>query len=148
MWSSIDELFPVNFYGNPNATYYDVIVTYQSNRPRAGVAFKRDNILELHLNIPEQLQGQGVGTEIFKKAVDEYSPMKVKGWWKESDIYSGGESINLTIFKQKLDEGLSPIEAAFETPSGKIFKNNGFGGIPEIISNTPEEVIIHFNPSN
>lgn len=67
-------------------------------------------------------------------------------WWKTIDIlYSGGESINLTIFKQKLSEGLSPQSAALETPAGKILKDNGFGGVPDVILNTPEEVIIQFN---
>ncbi|MEO2050191.1 MAG: hypothetical protein ABGX00_00390 [Allomuricauda sp.] len=148
LWTSIDEIYPSFFNGNSNATLYDINVTYQLNRPRAGVAFEEKGFLELHLNIPEQLQGQGVGTEIFIRAIKDYSPSKVKGWWKVKDIYTGGESINLTIFKQKLAEGLSPIEAALETPSGKIFKRNGFGGTPQIIKNTPEEVIIHFNPTN
>ncbi len=40
---------------------------------------------------------------------------------------------------------MKPLDAAFETPTGKILKDNGFNGVPEIIKNTPEEVIIHFN---
>lgn len=40
------------------------------------------------------------------------------------------------------------LDAAFETPTGKILKNNGFGGTPEILKNTSEEVIIIFKPSN
>jgi hypothetical protein len=145
LWTKIDEIVG-DFNGHPNATYYDINVTYQPNRPRVGVAFEEKGILEFHLNIPEQLQGQGLGTEIFKRAIDDYSPSKVKGWWKKSDIYTGGESINLTIFKQKISEGFSPQQAAFETPTGKILKANGFEGTVEIIQNTSDEVIIYFNP--
>jgi hypothetical protein len=74
-----------------------------------------------------------------------YSPIRVKGWWKQSDIYTGGESVNLKVFKEKVASGMKPLDAAFETPTGKILKDNGFNGVPEIIKNTPEEVIIHFN---
>ena len=144
LWTQIDEFGGI-FYDH-NATYYDVRVTYQASRERVGVAFEENGILEFHLNIPEKLQGQGVGTEIFKRAIGDYNPSKVKGWWKTSDIYTSGESTNLTIFKQKLSEGLSPQQAAFETPTGKILKANGFGGTVEIIKNTPDEVIIYFNP--
>ncbi|MEP6806082.1 MAG: hypothetical protein ABI892_16265 [Flavobacterium sp.] len=102
--------------------------------------------IEFHLNIPEKLQGQGIGSVIFKQAIEDYAPSKVKGWWKSSDIYTGNESINLTIFKQKLQDGLSAELAVFETPTGKILKANNFDGNVEVIKNTPNEVIIYFNP--
>lgn len=143
LWTKIDEID--GLFNGHNATFYDVNVTYQSSRPRAGVAFLENNILEFHLNIPEKLQGQGIGQEIFKRAINDYSPSKVKGWWKKSDIYSAGESINLTIFRQKLKEGLLAEKAVFETPTGKILKENGFAGKVEIIKNTDDEVLIHFN---
>jgi hypothetical protein len=134
-----------DFHGN-HATYYDVNVTYQAYREQVGVAFSNNNILEFHLNIPEKLQGQGIGSVIFKQAIEDYAPSKVKGWWKSSDIYTGNESINLTIFKQKLQDGLSAELAVFETPTGKILKANNFDGNVEVIKNTPNEVIIYFNP--
>jgi hypothetical protein len=62
------------------------------------------------------------------------------------DIYTGGESINLTIFKQKISEGLTIEKAVFETPTGKILKANNFDGTIEVIKNTSDEVIIYFNP--
>jgi hypothetical protein len=144
LWTKIDELTG-DFQGKV-ATYYDVNVTYQSTRVRAGVAFEQNGILEFHLKIPDELQGQGIGSEIFKRAISDYSPSKVKGWWKQSDIYTGGESINLKVFKEKVASGMKPLDAVFETPTGKILKDNGFNGVPEIIKDTPEEVIIHFNP--
>ena len=61
------------------------------------------------------------------------------------DIYSEGESINLTIFRQKIKEGFSEQEAALLTPTGKILKANGFDGTIKIIKSENEEVIIHFN---
>jgi hypothetical protein len=106
-----------------------------------------NNILEFHLVIPDNLQQQKLGTIIFKRSIAQFNPSIVKGNWKTSDVYSGGESINLTIFKQKLSEGFTPQAAAFETPTGKILKENGFGGTPTIIIDTSDEVIIHFNPN-
>lgn len=144
LWTKIDE-HGGDFHG-AQATYYDVNVTYQTSREQVGVAFLKNNILEFHLNIPEKLQGQGIGSKVFKEAINDYAPSKVKGWWKVSDIYTGNESINLSIFKQKLKEGLSPEKAAFETPTGKILKANNFDGAVEIIKNTSDEVIIYFNP--
>lgn len=144
LWTKIDEHLG-DFNGN-YATYYDVNVTYQAYREQVGVAFLNNNILEFHLNIPEKLQGQGIGSLIFKQAIEDYAPSKIKGWWKSSDIYTGNESINLSIFKQKLKEGLSPELAVFETPTGKILKANNFDGTIEIIKNTSNEVIIYFNP--
>ncbi|HUW05372.1 MAG TPA: fibronectin type III domain-containing protein [Williamwhitmania sp.] len=146
LWTKIDDFD--GLFNGKSATYYDVSVTYQAARERVGVAFIENDILEFHLNIPEKLQKQGIGSEVFKKAIQDYAPSKVKGWWKKADIYTGGESVNLTIFKEKIAGGMSPIDAAFETPTGKILKANGFDGVPEIIKNTPDEVIIHFNPSN
>ena len=143
LWTKIDEID--GLFNGHNATFYDVNAIYQSSRPRAGVAFLENNILEFHLNIPEKLQGQGIGQEIFKRAIDDYSPLKVKGWWKKSDIYSSGESTNLTIFRKKIKEGLSAEKAVFETPTGNILKENGFDGKVEIIKNTDDEVLIHFN---
>lgn len=129
------------------AKYYDVNVIYKSERVRVGVAIfdNKEDILEFHLNIPKELQQQGIGNEIFKRAIEDYSPSKIKGWWKKQDIYSNGESINLTIFKQKIKEGFSEKEAALLTPTGKIIKSNEFEGAIQIIKNENDEVIIYFN---
>ncbi|MDO4230217.1 MAG: hypothetical protein Q4C98_10410 [Capnocytophaga sp.] len=145
LWTSIDEADGI-FNGN-FATYYDINVTYQTNRVRAGVSIynRSEDLLEFHLNIPKELQQQGIGNEIFKRAIEDYSPSKIKGWWKKKDIYSDGESINLTIFKQKIKEGFSERDAVFSTPTGKILKSNGFDGEIKVIKNEIDEVIIHFS---
>jgi hypothetical protein len=92
--------------------------------------------------LPKNLQFQGIGSEVFKRAIKDYLPSKVKGWWKVSDIYSGGESVNLTVFKEKLAQGMDPEQSASETPTGKILKENGFTGQVEVIKNTDEEGIL------
>lgn len=46
---------------------------------------------------------------------------------------------------EKVAGKMPPAKAVFETPTGKILGANGFDGTPEIIKNTPEEVIIYFN---
>ena len=52
-------------------------------------------------------------------------------WMKDADLYAdyGGESINLTKFKEALNKGLTKEEAAFETITGKIAKEKGFTAI-------------------
>ncbi|AEA42344.1 hypothetical protein Fluta_0335 [Fluviicola taffensis DSM 16823] len=144
LWTSIDEF--EGLFNGKDVTFYDVNVTYQTGRVRAGIAFEENGILNFDINLPSNLQGQGVGTEIFSRAINDYSPSQVQGLWKSSDNYLGGESINLTIFKQKIADGMTEIQAAFETPTGKILKANGFGGTPTILINTSSEVKIIFNP--
>jgi hypothetical protein len=143
LWTSIDE-FDGLFNGN-YVTYYDVNVTYQTFRVRAGIAFPQNDVLNFDINLPANLQEQGIGTAIFMRAIDDYSPTQVQGLWKTSENYLGGESINLSIFKQNKANGMTDIEAAFATPTGKILKANGFGGVPMIVINTGDEVKIIFN---
>ncbi|MEX1192828.1 MAG: hypothetical protein WEA99_12710, partial [Brumimicrobium sp.] len=143
LWTHIDDFD--GLYNSRAVTYYDVTVTYQTDRVRAGIAFEENGILNFEINLPTQLQEQGIGTEIFQRAIADYSPNQVQGLWKSSDNYLGGESVNLTIFKQKIAEGLTPIQAAFETPTGKILKLNGFDGIPTILINTTDQVKVIFN---
>ncbi|WP_010523142.1 hypothetical protein [Aquimarina agarivorans] len=78
-----------------------------------------------------------------KQAIIEDSPKVIKGWWKKQDIYTSGESTNLTIFKEGKANNSSDIEAAPQTPSGKIFVREGFDKV-KVIKNTPDEVIMHF----
>jgi hypothetical protein len=146
LWTHIDDFD--GMFNNKMVTYYDVNVTYQSARVRAGMAFEESGILHFDINLPAQIQGQGVSSEIFQRAIADYSPSKVEGLWKSSGNYLGGESVNLTIFKQKVADGFTDIQAVFETPTGKILKANGFDGIPTILINTNDEVKVLFNPTN
>jgi hypothetical protein len=144
LWNSIDELD--GLFNGKHVTYYDVNVTYQKSRVHAGIAFEENGMLNFDINLPSNLERQGIGTEIFKRATNDYSPSKVQGLWKSSNNYLGGESVNLTIFKQKLAGGMTEIQAVFETPTGKILKANGFGGTPTILVNTLNEIRVFFNP--
>ena len=83
LWTKIDEYDGI--FNNKMVTYYDVNVTYQSERVRAGVAIydSQNDLLEFHLNIPRELQQQGIGNEVFKRAIEDYTPSKIKGWWKK-----------------------------------------------------------------
>ena len=147
-WTRIDEFD--GLYQGKQVTYYDVNLKVEGPRPRAGIAYSeyitdRGDALLFELNIEDVLQKQGIGTEIFKRAIDDYNPVLVKAVWKKLDIYTNGESVNLINFRKAISNKIDILDAVFETPTGIILKRNGFNGIPEIIKNTDEEVIIYFN---
>ncbi len=52
-------------------------------------------------------------------------------WKKDANLYAdyGGESINLTKFKNALKNGMTKTEAAFETVTGKVAKKKGFNKV-------------------
>ncbi len=52
-------------------------------------------------------------------------------WKKDPNLYAdyGGESINLTKFKNALKNGMTETEAAFETVTGKVAKKKGFNKV-------------------
>ena len=142
LWVRIEDEFPLSFEGSSLATLHKVVLK-DGSIVEVGYSLTKNNVLEFYLNIPENLQRQGIFEEIFMKAQNEYSFNKIKGWWKVSNNYSTGESSNLTIFKQKIAEGLSAEQAALETPVGKIYNKNGYNKV-EIIKNTNNEVIVNF----
>lgn len=143
LFKSIEEVSPVYFEGISNATLYKVRLI-DSSTEEVGYALTRNNVLEFYINIPEKLQKQGIFKEIYLKVKEDYGFSKIKGWWKTSDNYSTGESTNLTIFKQKIAEGLSPESASLETPVGKIYQQDGFNKV-EVITNNSNEVIVNFH---
>lgn len=147
-WTRIDE--HEGCYQGKIVTYYDVNLKVEGPRSRAGIAYTeriqgKGEALLFELNIEDVLQKQGIGTEIFKSAIEVYEPNLVKSVWKKLDIYTGGESVNLIELKKGLKNKIDIDKAVFNTPTGIILKRNGFDGIPEIIKNTEEEVIVYFN---
>ncbi len=147
-WTHIDER--IGFYQEKQVTYYDVNLIIEGPRIRAGVAYTeripgKGDALLFELNIEDVLQKQGIGSEIFIRAIDDYRPNLVKAVWKKLDIYTGGQSVNLNEFRKALNNKIDINEAVFQTPTGIILKRNGFDGIPEIIKNTDDEVIVYFN---
>ncbi|MEW7291730.1 hypothetical protein [Aquimarina sp. 2304DJ70-9] len=113
---------------------------------KEGVAktFLTDGVLEFDINIPVFLQKQGVSSAIIEKALSSNTTNIIKEEWTTSARYPGGEAAGLTIFKQKVSGGMDPKKAVFETPTGKIYKRNGFDAEPEIITNKPDEVVVNF----
>ncbi len=106
-----------------------------------------EKMLEFDLKVPNYLQKQGVASAIYKKGLDDFPDTKIiKEEYLQASHYDGGEAINLTVFKQKIANGVDPKDAAFLTPSGKIIERNGFNAVPEIVENTTERVVIKFRP--
>jgi hypothetical protein len=83
--------------------------------------------MTLELNIPNKMKGQGLGTQVFKDAVDELD--KFKGKWVRSDIYEKGISDNLLEYNQNISAGMSKSNAAWNTWTGRQAKSNGFNNV-------------------
>ena len=70
-------------------------------------------------------------------------------WKKDANLYAdyGGESINLTKFKEALNKGMTKEQAAFETITGKFAKQKGFDKIefdPTFNINNLDEIHVIF----
>jgi len=145
LWANIDEF--EGLYQGKYATYYDITLK-GGGRSRAGVAYIDDNgALTFEINLSKELQGQGILSELVPRAIDDYVPSKIKGWWKTGSNYEDGISTNLKSFRENIKKGMSEASAALNTPSGRVAQKNGFGGTPEIIKNEVDEVIINFTRS-
>ena len=132
---------PNTFY--PVTTYNVKLVS--GGKVKIGEAeLPEENIMTLSLKIPGYLQKQGIASVVLENAIGKYKPKFIRGKWYAQDAYDNGESVNLTVFYQKIQEGLSPQNAAMETPTGKIVKMNGFDGVPEIHKMTDTEVYVLF----
>ena len=107
--------------GSITTAYYDgeALGTY-THSSNAG--------LELDLRIPTELQGKGLGPEIFKNAVTKTGANKFSALWTVADIYENNISVNLSKFRKLVNE-LGPEGAAWETWSGKQAKKAGFTNV-------------------
>ena len=81
--------------------------------------------LELSLNIVEEYQSMGLGSKIFKEAMEEKGATVFTATWVKKDIYATGQSINLDQYTKALGQGMSKEAAAFSTWSGIQAKANG-----------------------
>ena len=76
--------------------------------------------------------GKIMNTDSFKFLDDK---VEIDGFYglfkKDADLYAdyGGESINLTKFKNALAQGMTKEEAALETTIGKFAKEKGFNKV-------------------
>lgn len=93
-----------------------------------GEAGLNNGVLEMSFQIPYELQGQGIGTEMFETALKSLGDdvKSVQGLWTDGT--------NLDLFKKALESGKTPSEAAFETVTGKWAKDKGFDVIESITS--------------
>ena len=85
--------------------------------------------LELDLNIPVNLQGKGLGSQIFADAMQTTNATKFTGPWIESAAYEGGASTNLKQFWDARRAGQSEVDAAFSTWSGGMARKYGFKNV-------------------
>jgi len=88
--------------------------------------------LSYDINIPKNFQKQRFGTEIIEESIAFFekqgSPIKgIQARWLSAAKYEGGASTNLKSFSfDYVENNLSKEIAAFNTPTGKIAKKNGF----------------------
>jgi RHS repeat-associated protein len=90
--------------------------------------YSRAKGLELDLNIPSELQGRGLGSQIFEDAIKSTKANKFTATWIESLDYKNGSSINLQRYRNALIT-MSPEAAAWETWSGGQAKKFGFKNV-------------------
>lgn len=95
--------------------------------------------------------GIGIGFEATRHVINElelFSPVVcIKASWStggEFEYCEGGKSSNLLIFENNLRNGLSEVEAAQNTPTGKWAKRLGFNQI-EFVKVSKQEVLVNFN---
>jgi hypothetical protein len=80
-------------------------------------------------NIPEEYQGLGLGSEMFKRGVRELGYSDFAAEWVKKDMYKGGMSTNLKMFNEAKAKGLTDTEAAWETWTGQQAKNAGYNAV-------------------
>ncbi len=137
LWTSVSK--------SSNGKYYIVKYVGGASEGVGGAKLIDDGILSLDINIPQYLQKQKLGSEIIEDAIATLKPKKVQGEWAKGSKYPGGESVNLTKYRENLAKGMSKEAAALDTPTGRMMQKNGFDGKPEIIKNDLDDsVIVHF----
>jgi len=102
---------------------------YAQNELLGHYSYSGNKGLELDLNIPKNLQGQGLGAKIFKQAIETTKASKFTATWIRSEMYANGSSINLQRFYDAIKGGASESDAAWSTWSGGQAKINGFKNV-------------------
>ncbi|UTX48819.1 hypothetical protein [Chryseobacterium sp. MA9] len=88
--------------------------------------------LSFDINIPRNLQKQKFSTEIIEESISFFEKQGkmvngIQARWLSAAKYENGVSTNLKSFSfDYLDNHLSKEISAFNTPTGKIAKKNGF----------------------
>jgi RHS repeat-associated protein len=121
-----------------NKTVYET-VTETGQTVETGVATLKGKKLAFHIDLPTALQGSLIGSEVFSKAIKKYNPKAVLGNW----INFPGLDANFNAFKDNLAKGMTETEAAANTPTGRMAKNNGFS-VPNVTGNSIGHVMVEF----
>ncbi|NJB35911.1 fibronectin type III domain-containing protein [Croceivirga sp. JEA036] len=141
LWTNLEftgSYYKVNFLDNTSVGVADYTFTQGTKT------------IEFDLNLPPYLQRQGVAAEIYANGLARHPEVSIiKEEYIASSRYIGGEPANLSVFKKlitgdNITPSISPEEAAFLTPSGKIIKRLNFDAAPEILINTADNVTIQF----
>ncbi len=109
-----------------------------------------EKMLEFDVSVPNYLQSQGVTSTFIKESITKYpNATVIKDEYIASSRYDGGEPATLTAFKRELAKpGVTEQDAAFLTQSGRVYKKNGFNGVPDVLVNTPDRVVIKYGLGN
>ncbi|MES2557359.1 MAG: RHS repeat-associated core domain-containing protein [Bacteroidota bacterium] len=108
------------------------INAYYKNRLVGQIKITQEKGLELDINIPEGMRGEGVGSQIFAEGVAWEGASKfTASWLKNSEYYSGsGMSDNLATYNKFVNKrGYTPEKAAWKTWSGKQAKKHGYKSV-------------------
>jgi len=100
---------------------------YVDNKQVGFFEYDMNGGVSIELNIPNELKGKGVGSAIFREAVDEADSFK--GLWVRKDIYDSGISDNLVEFNSNVASGMTDEAAAWATWSGRQATKNGFTNV-------------------
>jgi hypothetical protein len=108
-----------------------------------------ENELVSSIKIHPIFKNKGCGFFAFKKIFDILSENNdigsiVGGWYKDEEFshLEGGKSTNLLVFEQNLDNGLSPEDAAANTPTGKWAKRLGFKKVEVVRANSSNVEVV------
>ncbi len=138
----------IELESKPNTSY--PVITYNVKLVSGGevkigeAELPEKSIMTFALRIPNYLQKQGIASAVMQDAIEKHNPKFIRGEWYKHNEYDNEESVNLTVFKQKIQEGFSPEDAAMKTPTGIIVLRNGYDGIPEVQKMTETEVNVLF----
>lgn len=123
------------------------LLKYSVGADDVGTAkLSQKGILELDFQVPKNMRGQGVGTEMFNDAVNSFGDdiTGVEGLWTyDAD---GNMSDNLKSFLNNVDwmgGSMTAEEAARNTITGKWAQQNGFNNV-QVITNEVDEVNVIF----
>ena len=103
-----------------NKTVYETTLA-SGERIELGTAKLEGKNLGFHIQLPTALQKQGIASEIFNKAINKYNPKAILGNW----INSPGLDANFNAYMKNMTNNMTESEAAINTATGNMAKNNG-----------------------